>query len=394
MAARDLIQGAPSELRGAKSIEAAGNQRVKARHADVARDEQKGRSRPRRLRVPGRFRTRRGAVVFAVVVLVVLAASRLLLSRPIESWWQGILHPPTTVYAVGDIACDPADHDFNSGIGLPTNCAQAATARLIDPSAGAILLLGDDQYECGGIAAYQSSFDKSWGAFKGLIRPAPGNHEHQSYNGTNCDATGQAGGYFAYFGSAAHQETRGHYSFNLGTWHLIALDSTCRQVGGCGPGSEQEQWLRADLAANKQRCILAYWHHPRWSSGIHGSEGQTEAFWDDLYAAGADIVLNGHDHDYERFAPQSPAGLMDPEGIREFVVGTGGRSHDPLRKLATNSRVRNFDTFGVLKLSLRASTYSWSFIPVEGSTFTDSGRDTCHAPQPGPTSSSSPDQSQ
>jgi hypothetical protein len=352
--------------------------RLNRGESDPAADGRDGRERPRRLKARGRRPTRRGAIVLGVFVLVAIAGGLLVWNRPVVAWWQSVINPPRVVYAAGDIACDPADHAFNNGNGSPTTCEQAATARLLDPSASAILLLGDDQYECGGLAAYEASFDKSWGAVKALLRPAPGNHEHQAASGTNCDASGHAGGYFAYFGGAAHQESGGHYSFDLGGWHLIALDSNCRQVGGCAAGSEEEQWLRADLAANTQRCVLAYWHHPRWSSGTHGNEGQTDAFWDDLYAAGADIVLNGHDHDYERFAPQSPAGVADPMGIREFVVGTGGRSHDPIRQVVPNSQARNFDTFGVLKLTLGAESYAWSFVPVAGGTFTDSGSAACH----------------
>ena len=345
---------------------------------DLGGDARDGRGRPGGPRARRRSPTRRAVVVLSIVVIAALAGGLFVWNRDAIAWWRSVTNSPSVVFAAGDIACDPADHAFKGGNGSPIACDQAATARLLDPSAAAILLLGDDQYECGGLAAYQASFDKTWGAFKALVRPAPGNHEHQATSGTDCDASGEAGGYFAYFGNAAHQESGGHYSFDLGSWHLIALDSNCRQVGGCAAGSVEEQWLRADLAANRQPCVLAYWHHPRWSSGTHGNESQTKAFWDDLYAARADIVLNGHDHDYERFALQSPAGVADSMGIREFVVGTGGRSHDPLRQVAPNSQARNFDTFGVLKLTLSADSYAWSFVPAAGSTFTDSGTGACH----------------
>jgi len=313
----------------------------------------------------------------ATLLLVVVGAFAIILGPVAGTLGSG---EPLVVMAAGDIACDPADPNFHGGFGTDSQCRQGLTASLVDPHAAAILLLGDDQYECGGLAAYKASFQPAWGRFRPLIRPAPGNHEYETYpNGTDCSAGGAARGYFDFFGAAAHQDTAGHYSFDLGAWHIIALDSQCPAVGGCRRGSPEETWLRADLAATKEPCILAYWHHPRWSSGRHGDEGQTAAFWDDLYAYHADIVLNGHDHDYERFAPQSPGGVPDPNGIREFVVGTGGRSHDGPGTLAANSEIRNFDTFGVLKLTLRGNGEDWSFIPEPGATFSDSGSGSCHS---------------
>lgn len=187
-------------------------------------------------------------------------------------------------------------------------------------------------------------------------------------------------GYFDYFGDAAGDPSKGYYSYDLGLWHIIALNSNCSKVGGCGPGSPQEQWLRADLTAHPATCTLAYWHHPRFSSGHHGSEVVFEAFWQALYEHDADVVLAGHDHVYERFAPQKPNSEPDPvRGLRQFVVGTGG---DRLRKFAgpaiANSEVRNDNTFGVLKLTLYPASYGWQFIPVAGRNFTDSGTARCH----------------
>jgi len=289
----------------------------------------------------------------ATVLLVVVGAFAIILGPVAGTLGSG---EPLVVMAAGDIACDPADPNFHGGFGTDSQCRQGLTASLVDPHAAAILLLGDDQYECGGLAAYKASFQPAWGRFRPLIRPAPGNHEYETYpNGTDCSASGAAKGYFDFFGAAAHQDTAGHYSFDLGAWHIIALDSQCPAVGGCRRGSPEETWLRADLAATKEPCILAYWHHPRWSSGRHGDEGQTAAFWDDLYVYHADIVLNGHDHDYERFAPQSPGGVPDPNGIREFVVGTGGRSHDGPGTLAANSEIRTFGTFGVVAANVRGN---------------------------------------
>ena len=188
-----------------------------------------------------------------------------------------------------------------------------------------------------------------------------------------------AAGYFDYFGTAAGRRSPGYYSFNLGRWHLIALNSECAQVGGCATGSPQERWLRADLAAHPARCVLAYWHKPRFSSGMHGNNATYTAFWHALHGAGADMVLVGHDHDYERFAPQTPHGRADPaRGIRQFVVGTGGKTHYGFRTIRANSQVRNSRTFGVLRLALHPSGYDWRFVPEPGKTFTDSGHGSCH----------------
>jgi 3',5'-cyclic AMP phosphodiesterase CpdA len=164
-----------------------------------------------------------------------------------------------------------------------------------------------------------------------------------------------------------------------GRWHLIALNSNCSDVGGCGVGSPQEKWLKADLAANKALCTLAYWHHPRFSSALHGDNPDSDAFWQDLYAAGVELILNGHDHDYERFAPQTPAAVADPKrGIREFVVGTGGRNFYPFKQIRANSERRDNKTFGVLSLTLHPTGYDWKFLPVTSQTFTDSGSNVCH----------------
>jgi hypothetical protein len=198
----------------------------------------------------------------------------------------------------------------------------------------------------------------------------PGNHDYH---------TARASGYFRYFGAAAGNPAKGYYSFDLGEWHLIALNSNCSDVGGCERGSAQVRWLRADLAAHASaRCTLAYWHHPLFSSGVHGSNATYTAFWNELYAAGADVVLVGHDHDYERFAPQTPTGVLDTRrGIRQFVVGTGGRGLRRFKTIRSWSEVRDSTTFGVLRLALRPAGYAWRFVPAVGS-FTDSGTGGCH----------------
>ena len=278
--------------------------------------------------------------------------------------------------AVGDIACDPADPHFNAGAGTSTHCRQQATASLLG-GAGLILMLGDGQYECGGLAAYRASFDRSWGAFKLRIRPAIGNHEHAIGGGrnrfaTNCDATKAAAGYYTYFGSAAPS---GAYSFSAGGWHFATVDSSC------GPAScdAEASWLSRDLAEHPGACSIVFYHHPRWSSGQQGSHLGSDPFWRVAAAAGVEIILDGHDHDYERFAPMDANGTASPTGVREFVVGTGGYSLTPFRpSIKPNSEVRNASAFGVLKLTLKAGTYAWNFIPIAGQTFTDQGTGTCH----------------
>ena len=289
------------------------------------------------------------------------------------------------IAAAGDIACDPSDGSFNGGNGTANNCRQKAVSDLfVGKNFSAVLALGDIQYEDGAPSKYLQSFDPSWGRAKNLIHPAVGNHEY---------LTAGASGYYNYFGTAAGDKTKGYYSYDIGAWHLIALNSNCSQVGGCGAGSPQEQWLKADLAAHPAMCTLAYWHHPRFSSGEHGSNTSYDAFWKDLYAAGAEIVLSGHDHDYERFAPQNPSGAADPNGIQQFVVGTGGKNHYAFNPTKPNSLVRNSDTYGILKLTLHPASYDWQFVPEPGKTFTDSGTMNCRgtsSTQPTPTGGSVP----
>jgi hypothetical protein len=292
--------------------------------------------------------------------------------------------PPSgepVIAAAGDIACDPAIADFKGGAGTTTTCRQQYTSDLLVQSPlSAVLPLGDNQYDCGGYNAFMAAYDPSWGRVKAIVHPVPGNHEYTTGLGSDCSAINDAGGYFTYFGPAASDPSNGYYSFDVGSWHIIALNSNCIYVGGCGSGSLQEQWLKADLVAHPTACTLAYWHHPRFSSDLeHGNDATFDPFWQDLYAAGAEIVLNGHAHDFERFASQDPAQRADRLGIREFVVGTGGRNHYGFSsKTQPNSEVRNSDTFGVLKLVLHPTGYDWQFVPESGRTFTDSGTGSCH----------------
>jgi hypothetical protein len=288
------------------------------------------------------------------------------------------------IAAAGDIACN--------GTATPnaTRCQEAGTASLIaaGPKVSAVLPLGDLQYECGDYPNLLRFYDPTWGRFRAITHPAIGTHEYlTTRGGSGCDpsTTVSGKGYFDYWNGVnavsgpAGDRTRGYYSYDVGSWHLIALNSNCARVGGCDATSPQGTWLRDDLAAHPGRCTLAYWHHPRFSSGEHGDDLAIAPLWDALYAAGADVVLNGHDHDYERFAPQTPAGIADPTtGIREFVVGTGGKSHYRFTTVQPNSEARNADTFGVLELTLRPDGYDWRFLPTPGGTFTDAGNGTCH----------------
>lgn len=287
------------------------------------------------------------------------------------------------VAAAGDIACDPKNSNFKGGLGSTSSCRQKAVSDLlVDAGLAAVLDLGDNQYYCGGYDAFLQSYDKSWGRVKGITKPAVGNHEYitdSASDRTGCDPTNDgAAGYYRYFGAAAGDPTKGYYSYDVGTWHAIVLNSSCSKAGGCGPTSPQGKWLRADLAAHQNFCTLAYWHIPLYSSGGRASSTY-KTFWDALYAADADLVLAGHDHIYERFAPQDPSGAKDlARGLREFVVGTGGANHTSLTGTKPNSELRNTDTFGVLMLTLHPTGYDWKFVPEAGKTFTDSGTAACH----------------
>jgi hypothetical protein len=285
------------------------------------------------------------------------------------------------IATAGDIACDPGASGFNAGNGVASRCRDKYTSNVIvnNPSIAAVLPLGDNQYSCGGYAAFQASYDLSWGRLKSISHPSVGNHEYLTSGGTGCDAANTgAAGYFEYFGAAAGGPSKGYYSYDIGAWHLIALNSQCRAAGGCGATAAQGRWLRSDLAAHPNRCVLAYWHIPLFSSGGKANNN-SRSFWDALYAAKADVVLTAHDHIYERFAPQSPTGAADPaNGIREFVAGTGGANHTSLVALAANSEVLNTNTFGVLELTLYPDRYTWRFVAEPGRSFTDAGSQRCH----------------
>ena len=293
----------------------------------------------------------------AVIVLVVVVVLATIAAIIIHVWRPPEANGPVLVGA-GDIATCHNQQD-------------EATAKLLEKIPGTVFTMGDNAYPSGTSHQFEDCYGPNWGKYKVRTRPAVGNHEYQ---------TDGASGYFDYFGSAAGQPSKGYYGYDLGDWHVVVLNSMCQNVGGCGPGSPMVGWLEKDLAANSEKkCTLAYFHHPLFSSGEHGNQTKMTATWEALYAANADVVVNGHDHDYERFAPQRPDGTNDPQrGIREFVVGTGGAERRPFRAIEPNSQAYDDQTPGVLKLTLNPASYDWEFIPVAGKTFTDSGTESCH----------------
>ena len=324
-----------------------------------------------------------------IIFIVVLLGSLLFLTGggvPDRRPDSALAASDPVIAAAGDISCDPASSSFNGGNGSATSCRQKYTSNLmVNAGLAAVLPLGDTQYFCGGYQAYLQSYDLSWGRVKDISRPVVGNHEYLTSGGTDCNpANAGAAGYFNYFGAAAGNPGQGYYSYDIGDWHLIALNTNCTDVGGCSPVSPQGRWLAQDLAANARWCTLAYFHIPLFSSGGRAEQNSRD-LWQILYDNDVDVILNGHDHIYERFAPQTPDGIADPvRGIRQFVVGTGGSNHTSLATLAANSEVRNTDTFGVLKLTLHLTGYDWQFVPEAGGSFSDSGSAECHGSGPPP----------
>lgn len=314
------------------------------------------------------------AVFLSILVLTILASSARIYSRddrktdstqrqggsstPLSGFSQKTSEATAVLVGAGDIA-DCADLS-----------GAEATAKLLDGVPGTVFTAGDNAYEGGTAEQFAKCYDPTWGRQKGRTRPSVGNHEFHS---------GGATPYFDYFGAAAGDPAKGFYSYELGTWHIVVLNSECAEVGGCQQGSVQEKWLHEDLQAHPAACTLAYWHKPLFSSGAkHGNDPEVKAFWQDLYEARAAVVINGHDHDYERFAPQNPEGKADAvRGIREFVAGTGGKNHRPFATPLPTSEIRNADTFGVLKLTLHPNGYDWQFLPEAGKSFHDSGSGIC-----------------
>jgi 3',5'-cyclic AMP phosphodiesterase CpdA len=240
-----------------------------------------------------------------------------------------------------------------------------ATAQLLDQIAGTVFAAGDNVYFTGSRQEYTQCYDAAWGRHKHRTRPIPGNHDYE---------TPGADGYFWYFGGVAAPAAPGFYSYDLGAWHVVALNSNVP----IDAASAQLAWLREDLARHRATCTFAYVHHPRFSSGPNGPTERLTPLWDLLYGAGVEVVVSGHDHIYERFAPQDPSGRADPvRGIRQFVAGTGGAPLYPVGAARSNSDVRA-SVWGVLKFTLREADYSWEFAPVAGESFRDTGSTPCH----------------
>jgi 3',5'-cyclic AMP phosphodiesterase CpdA len=258
------------------------------------------------------------------------------------------------------------------GAGDIANCdligGAQATATLLDGIAGTVFTLGDHAYQEGTDNEFRRCYEPTWGRHKARTRPTPGNHDYRTNRGRP---------YFQYFGAAAGADDRGYYSFDLGSWHIISLNSSLPRTVPA-----QIKWLREDLAAHPVDCVLAYWHIPLFSSGPHTPEPTMREIWSILYKAGADVVLNGHDHIYERFAPQDDKGKLDAEhGVRQFIAGTGGGGVYKMGKVAPNSEVRDNTTYGVLKLTLSPGKYAWEFVPIPGGRFKDAGAASCVAPR-------------
>jgi hypothetical protein len=263
---------------------------------------------------------------------------------------------PEVLLAAGDIALCSSDADER-------------TAALLDARPGTIVTLGDNAYSRGTLTEFERCYGPGWGRHKARTHPATGNHEYR---------TEGAAGYFAYYGAAAGDPAEGWYAFDLGAWRVYVLNSNCDEIGGCTRGSRQGRWLEAELAAHPRTCSLAVWHHPRFSSGSkHGSSSLTRDLYDLFHAHGGDVVLSGHDHDYERFAPQDASGRADPTAPRQFVVGTGGAALRPMGEIQPNSEARNDHAHGILALTLREAAYDWEFVPAAGDAFSDSGSARC-----------------
>lgn len=266
-----------------------------------------------------------------------------------------------TAYAAGDIA----DCSTEKLAAHSKATAEIIHAGIAQNSKAIVLTLGDHTYPVSTAAEYEYCYNPTWGKFKNHTHPVPGNHEYY---------VPRAYTYFQYFGDAAGSQQKPYYSFNQGSWHIIALDSNLKKE----QLQAQFDWLSEDLKNNQSACTLAYWHHPMYSSGLHGNNAIMKPAWEMLMAAKADLVLSGHDHFYERFAVQNSQGEKDETGLREIIVGTGGAKLMPALWQKKHSEVLNTKVHGVLKLELKKQSYEWEFLPVEGATFTDSGSADCH----------------
>ena len=269
-----------------------------------------------------------------------------------------------TLVGAGDIASCSQSHD-------------SATARLLGNIPGTVFTLGDNVYPRGTAAYFRDCYDPTWGKHKKRTKPSVGNHE---YYDANYNMTTDAGPYFNYFGWRAGGRGKGYYSYDRGAWHIVVLNSNCGMVGGCGRRSPQGRWLRRNLANNPSRCTMAYFHRPLYSTGTSVAGPKVRPFWRMLHDRKADLIVNGHAHRYERFAPMTPNGTRSANGIREIVAGTGGAEGggEISREDAPNLQRVKVGTYGVLKLSLRSESYAWKFVRASGKEFTDSGTTDCH----------------
>jgi hypothetical protein len=300
------------------------------------------------------------------------------LTRSRASIYASIATVVSLVALLVPVATATAADPVLVGAGDIASCSRtqdSATAKLLDGIVGTVFTAGDNVYQNGTATEFTNCYGPTWGRHKSRTRPTVGNHEY---------GTPGASGYFGYFGSRAGDPRKGYYSFNLGAWHAVMLNSNCSAVGGCGSTSAQANWLRSDLAAYPRTCTIAVWHHPRFTSARSTPDGRMNAIWQILYQHGAEIVVSGDRHHYERFAPQTPAGAASSAyGIRQFVVGTGGAALVGFSTTMKNSQVRNSQTYGVLRLTLHASSYDFAFVPVAGQSFRDSGSARCHGKPPG-----------
>jgi hypothetical protein len=301
------------------------------------------------------------AVLLTVVSLawIVAGGRPVLPAGPPGSATPPVVAPPGAALLVGagDISSCDNDHD-------------ELTARLVESFGEvAVFTTGDNVYERGSAAEFEKCYGPTWGRFRARTHPIPGNHDYE---------TPGAGPYFDYFAGAAGRPGQSWYGWDLNSWRIEMLDSNCEFAGGCGEGSAQLAWLKQDLAAHPARCTLAMWHHPRFSSGRHGDTAAVQPFWSELAAVGADLILVGHDHSYERFAPIDGTGRPDSvNGMRQIVIGTGGKDLYEFVELHVTSEAHSSTTFGVLALTLWPDRYEWQFVPSEGP-FTDKGNGVCH----------------
>jgi hypothetical protein len=334
-----------------------------------------------------RSRARLATLASASALLVLLApAGGNASDRPSAAQESSVsLASAPVIGAVGDMACDPADSKFNGGLGTSSACAQRRLSDLMlgDASLEAILGLGDYQYDCGDAADYAVSYNPTWGRLDPLIDPVAGNHEYKTgrdlFGGTCPSDNTSAYSYFTHFGAAAHPVTGGHFSFDLGSWHLIALNGNCGKtgVGGCSASSAQTTWLKADLAATTQPCVAAFWHQPLFTAAPFGGKPY-RFWWDALYAAHADVAINGHVHNYQRYPALTPTGIRDPvAGLTEYVVGTGGEGFTKFVASASPQPVIHLQSFGYLQMTLADSGWSAEFIGPTGAVL-DTSSGSCH----------------